>query len=81
MLRTSKGSEDGLTVLTYHAGELYTLGNDLGRIFVDGGLAVLEVEAVEEVKNHGTDNSANVQFETGGGQRNDRKRANNKRRD
>lgn len=81
MLRTSKGSEDGLTVLTYHAGELYTLGDDLGRIFVNGGLAVLEVEAVEEVKQHGTDNGADVQFEAGSSKRNDSKRANNKRGD
>ena len=44
MIKTVKGSPDGLRVLTYEQGKKYTLPDDLGNVFVE------EMKAAKLVK-------------------------------
>lgn len=44
MLRQTMGCDDGFTVMTYEAGEVYEVSDDLARCFLADGSA-------EEVKN------------------------------
>ncbi|OFX13608.1 MAG: hypothetical protein A2V59_06830 [Armatimonadetes bacterium RBG_19FT_COMBO_69_19] len=53
MLKTMDGSPDGMRVNTYQAGQVYTLPDDLGGVFLREGWAeeqVCEVSDVSEVE-------------------------------
>lgn len=52
MLKSIRGSEDGLKVNMYYAGREYEVGDDLLRLFImDGVVELVEEKAVEVEEN------------------------------
>lgn len=71
MLRTERGSENGVTVQEYCKDQLYEVGDELAKSFIDAGIAMRadDAAAVEEMSApapaHGTKKAKHVEEKKG----------------